>query len=287
MPTSNSKTDQPKAGVLYVVATPIGNLADMSKRAVQVLSSVDAVAVEDTRHSRVLFNQFGIKTRMISLNEQNEAGKIPALLSMLGRGEDIALISDAGTPLVSDPGFLLVRAAREAGLRVSPVPGASAMIAALSVAGLPTNRFVFEGFLPAKRAARRKALTSLLAETRTIIVYESVHRIVDSLGDMAQVFGEDREAAVARELTKKFETVVYGRLGDLAQNLPKDPASLKGEFVVVIKGAEVVEGSLAEAGKLLQMLLEELPAAQAARVAAKMTGVPRKTLYQMALGTDR
>ncbi|RTZ58180.1 MAG: 16S rRNA (cytidine(1402)-2'-O)-methyltransferase [Gammaproteobacteria bacterium] len=287
MPASNSKTDQPKAGVLYVVATPIGNLADMSERAVQILSSVDAVAAEDTRHSRVLFSHFGIKTRMISLNEQNEAGKIPALLSMLGRGEDIALISDAGTPLISDPGFQLVRAARETGLRVSPVPGASAMIAALSVAGLPTDRFVFEGFLPARPVARRKALTRLLTEPRTVVLYESVHRIIDSLNDMVRVLGEDRQAVVARELTKKFETVVHGRLGDLAQKLSQDRASLKGEFVVVIAGSAALEEDLADARKLLQALLEELPAAQAARVAAKMTGVSRKILYRMALAADR
>ncbi len=287
MPTSNSKTDQHKAGVLYVVATPIGNLADISQRAVQVLSSVDVVAAEDTRHSRVLFSHFGISTPMVCINEQNESAKIPALLSRLANGENVALISDAGTPLVSDPGFLLVRAARDAGVQVSPVPGACAMIAALSVAGLPTDRFVFEGFLPARAAARRKALTRLLGETRTIIMYESVHRIENSLADMAQVLGAERKAVVARELTKKFETVVHGRLAELAQMLSQDPASLKGEFVVIIEGSDGLRDSLADASKLLLALLEELPAAQAARVAAKITGVSRKTLYQMAVDAAR
>lgn len=278
MPNSSSKK-----GTLFVVATPIGNLGDMSERAVTTLSSADVVAAEDTRHSRHLFNHFGIKTRMVSLNEQNETEKIPALLAMLAKGQDVALISDAGTPLISDPGFLFTRAAREKGFCTSPVPGSNAAIAALSVAGLPTDRFVFEGFLPAKSTARRKALTELLPETRTIVFYESVHRILDSLRDMADVLGAGRQATVARELTKKFETISHGQLGELARSLPENPDSLKGEFVVVVEGRSPVEDKLAKAEKLLTVLLEELPAAQAARITAKITGIPRKKLYQMTL----
>ncbi len=278
MPNTSSKT-----GKLYVVATPIGNLADMSQRAIDVLSSVDVVAAEDTRHSRVLFNQFGINTRMVSLNEQNEGGRVAALLAMLEQGKDVALISDAGTPLVSDPGFLLVRAVREAGYEATPAPGPSAMIAALSVAGLPTDRFVFEGFLPAKSTARRKALTALLSESRTMVFYESVHRIVASLGDIVDVMGADRQLTVAREMTKKFETITHGAAASVLDALSARPDALKGEFVIVVEGRSSPDAGLADAEKLLMALLDELPAAQAARVAAKVTGAPRKALYQMAL----
>lgn len=272
-------------GTLYIVATPIGNLEDMTPRARQVLAAVDLVAAEDTRHSGKLLKAFGIDTPLLSLHDHNEVERTPQLLERLRAGQSVALISDAGTPLISDPGFNLVRAAREAGIAISPIPGASALIAALSVAGLPTDRFAFEGFLPAKAAARRARLSELADETRTLVFYESVHRLAEALEDMAAGFGPGRHAVVARELTKLHETVFDGALATLAQTVAEDANQQKGEVVVLIAGREQSGGEKIAIGadKVLEILLAELPVKQAAALAAKITGGKKNELYQRAL----
>ena len=274
-----------RPGVLYVVATPIGNLEDISARALKVLAEVDRVAAEDTRHSGALLAHFGIRTPLTSLHEHNEAARSTWLLERLRAGEDVALISDAGTPLISDPGFDLVRAARRAGIAVSPIPGASALVAALSVSGLPTDRFIFEGFLPPKAAARRERLAALAAETRTLVFYESVHRLAESLTDMAAVFGAARPAVLARELTKLHEGVREAPLEGLAHWAAQDPAATKGEVVVMVAGAAVADGPAldAEAERVLKLLLTELPVKQAAALAAGITGRKKNVLYERAL----
>lgn len=267
-------------GVLHVVATPIGNLADLSPRAQQVLRDVDAICAEDTRHTRALLAHFGIDTPALALHEHNEEALAGRVVARLLAGESLALVSDAGTPLVSDPGFRLVRAAREAGVRVSPVPGPSAVVAALSVAGLPSDRFTFEGFLPAKATARREALARLAGEPRTLVFYESSHRIIETLADMRGAFGDDRPAALARELTKLFETVLDGSLADLQAQVDADPNQRKGEFVVVVQGAgDDADAQLAEGRRVYMLLSAHLPPSSAARLAAEITGAPRKALY--------
>ena len=272
-------------GVLYVVATPIGNLQDMSARATETLARVSRVAAEDTRHSRKLMLHFGINTSMVALHEHNEREQTQSLLQALGHGEDIALISDAGTPLISDPGFFLVRAARQAGIPVVAIPGPAACIAALSIAGLPTDRFVFEGFLPAKQVARGKRLERLRDEPRTLVFYESSHRIMDCLADMVTVFGGDRQAVLARELTKIFETSQGGTLAELFDWLLDDSKQQKGEFVIVVHGRPEAEAETvdADARRVLGILMQELPLKQAASLAAKITGVPKNTLYSYGL----
>lgn len=277
--------DSEKAGVLYVVATPIGNRADISQRALEVLGSVAQVLAEDTRHSGALLRSLGLTTPLLSLHEHNEQAQVDGVLARLREGHDLALISDAGTPLISDPGYRVVRAARLAGITVVPVPGPSALITALSVAGLPTDRFVFEGFLPAKSAARRAQLHSLTAETRTLILYESSHRIQECLADLAEIFGSARAAVIARELTKAFEQVQGGTLAELNAWLAADTNRLRGEFVVLIAGAPPAEQSEinAEARRVLEILLRELPVKQAASLAAEITGARRNALYQLAL----
>lgn len=271
-----------KRGRLWVVATPIGHLDDLSPRAREVLRSVGVIAAEDTRHSAPLLAQVGSRARTLALHEHNEREQGARLVAQLLAGEDVALISDAGTPLVSDPGFRLVRAAREAGCEVSPVPGPCAAIAALSAAGLPSDRFVFEGFLPAKAAARRERLTALAAESRTLIFYESSHRIVESLADAAAVFGATRAAVLARELTKLFETILAGSLGELVERVTADPNQQRGEFVLLVAGAEgaAADAQLAEGRRVFALLREELPPARAAKLAAAITGAPRKALYE-------
>ncbi len=268
-------------GKLWVVATPIGNLEDFSVRAQKVLRTVDLIAAEDTRHSAALLKQFGIATRTLALHEHNEREASEDLVRRLRDGASIALISDAGTPLVSDPGFRLVRAARAAGVTVSPVPGACAAIAALSVAGLASDRFVFEGFLPAKGAARRARLNELVAETRTLLFYESSHRVVESLADMAQAFGAERHAVLARELTKLFETVLDDTLGALAERVAQDADQQRGEFVLLIAGAEAADDAarLAEGRRVFELLRKELPPSRAAKLASEITGASRKALY--------
>lgn len=270
-----------QAGKLWVVATPIGNLDDLSPRARATLAGADLIAAEDTRHSAALLQHAGIATRCVALHEHNEREVSTGLVERLRSGANIALISDAGTPLISDPGFRLVRAAREAGIVVSPVPGACAAIAALSAAGLPSDRFVFEGFLPSKSAARRAHLLSLHGETRTLIFHESSHRIVETLDDLVAVFGGARRAVVARELTKLFETVLDGTLAELAARVAADPNQQRGEFVVLVAGAaeDAAAARLAEGRRVFATLRKELPPGRAAALAAEITGAPRKQLY--------
>ncbi|HZV22801.1 MAG TPA: 16S rRNA (cytidine(1402)-2'-O)-methyltransferase [Luteimonas sp.] len=268
------------AGTLHVVATPIGNLGDLSPRALETLKSVAAVCAEDTRHTRQLLAHYGIERPLLALHEHNEEEVASKLVSRLLAGDSLALVSDAGTPLVSDPGFRLVRAARSAGVRVSPVPGACAFIAALSVAGLPSDRFVFEGFLPAKAGARRERLAQLVAEPRTLVFYESAHRIADALEDFATAFGGDRRAVLARELTKLFETVLDGTLAQLHKQVVGDANQRKGEFVLLVQGAgDDADARIAEGRRLYAKLGEHLPPSTAAKLAAELSGAPRKALY--------
>ncbi|AKT32220.1 16S rRNA (cytidine(1402)-2'-O)-methyltransferase [Pseudomonas syringae pv. actinidiae] len=273
-------------GSLYVVATPIGNLDDMSVRALKVLREVALIAAEDTRHSARLMQHFGISTPLAACHEHNERDEGSRFITRLLAGEDIALISDAGTPLISDPGYHLVRQARAAGVPVVPVPGACALIAALSAAGLPSDRFIFEGFLPAKAVGRRAKLELVKEEPRTLIYYEAPHRILECLQDMELVFGADRHALLAREITKTFETLKGLPLGELRAFVEADSNQQRGECVVLVAGwtqpeDEDVIG--AEARRILDLLLEEMPLKRAAALAAEITGVRKNLLYQVAL----
>jgi 16S rRNA (cytidine1402-2'-O)-methyltransferase len=280
MAGTTSSAGPATSATLYVVATPIGNIGDLSPRALDVLKSVGAICAEDTRHTRQLLARHGVEKPLVALHEHNEDALAERLVARLLAGESLALVSDAGTPLVSDPGFRLVRAARVAGVRVSPLPGPCAFVAALSAAGLPSDRFVFEGFLPAKAGARRERLQQLAAETRTLSFYESAHRIEEALADMALVFGDDRPAVVARELTKLFETILDGSLGDLRDRVAADPNQRKGEFVVLVQGApDAVDARLVEGRRLYAALGEHLPPSTAAKIAAELSGAPRKALY--------
>ena len=268
------------AGTLFVVATPIGNLGDMAPRALDTLRGVAAICAEDTRRSGQLLAHFGIATPLLALHEHNEDAIAQRIVTRLQAGESLALVSDAGTPLVSDPGFRLVRAARAAGIKVSPIPGASALIAALSAAGLPSDRFVFEGFLPAKASARRERLAQLAGEPRTLIFYESSHRIEEALDDAVAAFGGDRPGVLARELTKLFETVLDGSLAQLQARVEADADQRKGEFVVLVQGApEAADAKVAEGRRLYARLCEHLPPSTAAKLAADLSGAPRKALY--------
>jgi 16S rRNA (cytidine1402-2'-O)-methyltransferase len=277
------------AGILYVVATPIGNLDDMTPRAVAVLKNVQVIAAEDTRHSSRLLAHFQIPTSTMALHEHNERELAPKIIVRIEGGEDVALISDAGTPLVSDPGFHLVRLAREQGIKVVPIPGVSAVMTALSVSGLPSDRFVFEGFLPHKSGARQKRLQTLAAEPRTLIFYEAPHRILDTLQDMAAVFGPQRHAVLARELTKTFETIKGAGLGELLEWVKSDANQQKGEMVVLVHGAPESDSATsdAEAARILKLLMDELPLGQASALAAKITGLKKKQLYRMGLAETR
>lgn len=273
-------------GSLYVVATPIGNLDDISARALNILRSVALVAAEDTRHSARLMQHFGIGTPLAACHEHNERDQGGRFLARLLAGEDVALISDAGTPLISDPGYHLVRQARAAGVAVVPVPGACALIAALSAAGLPSDRFIFEGFLPAKAAGRRARLEQVKEEPRTLIFYEAPHRILECLQDMQAVFGEERPALLARELTKTFETLKGMPLAELAAWVAADSNQQRGECVVLVAGWQAPEGEEAvssEALRVLNLLLAEMPLKRAAALAAEITGVRKNVLYQAAL----
>ncbi|WP_253475076.1 16S rRNA (cytidine(1402)-2'-O)-methyltransferase [Natronocella acetinitrilica] len=275
------------SGTLYIVATPIGNLDDISRRAQQTLRDVAVIAAEDTRHSGRLLQACGIVTPMVSLHEHNEQSRADTLVRRLRDGDSVALISDAGTPLVSDPGYRLVYAAAAAGIRISPIPGPSSVIAALSVAGLPSDRFVFEGFLPAKPGARRKRLEQLTNESRSLVLLESSHRIAAALRDMCAVFGPRRQAVVARELTKLHETVLRGELEVLVTQVEGDADQQRGEFTLVIAGAPESENDgtvgAMDLRTLLAALLEELPPTKAASVAAKLVKRPRREVYALAV----
>ncbi len=271
-------------GFLYVVATPIGNLSDITERAKRILTDVDLIAAEDTRHTGSLLKHLNISNKLISLHDHNERSQAEKLIERLKSGKNIALVSDAGTPLISDPGYHLVREVRAAGYKVVPIPGACAMIAALSSSGLATDRFVFEGFLPSKSGARTKQLEVLKNEPRTLVFYESTHRIVDSLTDIRDVFGEDRTATIARELTKTFETIHTDTLENLVTWIKNDSNQTRGEFVLVISGNEqALSADESNADRMVDILSKKLPLTQATSVVAEITGERKKPLYQRAL----
>ena len=273
-------------GTLFVVATPIGNRGDLSPRARETLATVDLIAAEDTRHTGPWLAQLGITAPLVSLHEHNESERTPGLIERLARGERVALVADAGTPLISDPGWRLVAAAAAAGIQVVPLPGPCAAIAALSVAGLPTDRFAFEGFLPARGAARRARLEALAQEPRTLIFYEAPHRLAVALADLAAGFGAERPAVLARELTKLHETLYRDSLGALAARARSDPQLVRGEAVLVVAGAaaaEVPPQAVESLDRLLQALLRALPLSAAVEVAVESTGLKRNQLYQRAL----
>jgi len=270
------------SGTLFIVATPIGNLEDLSPRARQTLAEVDLIAAEDTRRTGRLLSHFGVKTRLLALHDHNEADRAAALIDKLQSGKNIALVSDAGTPLISDPGYRLVRAAHDADITVAPIPGPSALTAALSVAGLPTDRFCFEGFLPAKKKARCDTLANLVNETRTIVFFESVHRIQDCLNDLVDIFGGERRAFVARELTKMHEQGVSAMLSELAQHVASEEIPHKGELVVIVEGGDAGSSSL-EVDRLLVELSGKLPDKEVARIVSKVTGEKRNALYKRLL----
>lgn len=291
--TNSASTSTPvpvsATGILYVVATPIGNLADMVPRAVETLQTVALIAAEDTRHSSRLLAHFDIKTPAVAYHDHSDEQRTEQLLQRLLAGESVALISDAGTPLVSDPGYRLVRSARQRHIPVVPVPGACAMIAALSAAGLPSDRFAFEGFLPAKQTARSHVLQSLAAETRTLIFYEAPHRILETLQDVANIFGVEREVVIARELTKTFETIRSGTAAALAEWVAGDSNQQRGEIVLLVHGAAAREAADMgpESERVMRILLDELPIKQAASLGAKLTGLKKNFLYQWALENTR
>ncbi len=277
-------------GTLYVVATPIGNLGDLATRAREILGGVQRVAAEDTRHTRTLLQQFGIAAILVSLHEHNEEAACGELVERLAAGESVALVSDAGTPLLSDPGYRLVRRAREHGIAVRPVPGPSAITAALSVAGLPTDRFAFEGFLPPKSAARRRRLEALAAHTGTLVFFEAPHRILATLEDIRLVLGEERELVIARELTKRFETVLAGTAGAVHERVAADPDQQRGEIVLLVHGAPprpATAGLEPEVARVVETLAAELPLKQAAALAAAITGEKKNRLYRHALEAAR
>lgn len=270
-------------GLLYVVATPIGNLADISARALHTLGSVQLIAAEDTRHSARLLHHYGIKTPCIALHEHNEREMSVTLLERLASGISIALICDAGTPLISDPGYHLVRGARAHHISVVPIPGACALISALSASGLPSDRFVFEGFLPAHAGPRKSRLEALKDEPRTLIFYESPHRVLECLIDLAATLGQDRPAVIARELTKTFETVHGASLAELCAWMQADNNQQKGEFVILVQGSIITGSMTGEAERIVRILLRELPLKQAAALAAEITGLKKNALYDYAL----
>ena len=271
-------------GVLYVVATPIGNLEDFSARACKVLRDADAVLAEDTRRTRVLLERFSIPTPIRAIHEHNERRETPRLVARMLEGERLALVSDAGTPLVSDPGYVLVRAARSHDVPVYCVPGPSAVIAALSISGLPTDRFTFEGFLPARRSLRRRALGMLEKEVRTMVFYEAPHRLEDALRDFCAIFGGEREAAIARELTKRFESVTSGSLADLLDDVRSRRIPARGEIVVVVRGGTPAEDEEDTTDTMLRAILDEgVAVRRTAAIAARLTGKPRNALYRRAL----
>lgn len=271
-------------GQLFIVPTPIGNLADITQRALEVLQAVDLIAAEDTRHTGLLLQHFGINARLFALHDHNEQQKAETLVAKLKEGQNIALVSDAGTPLINDPGYHLVRTCREAGIRVVPLPGPCAAITALSAAGLPSDRFCYEGFLPAKSKGRRDALRAIEAEPRTLIFYESTHRLLDSLEDIVAVLGESRYVVLARELTKTWETIHGAPVGELLAWVKEDENRRKGEMVLIVEGHKAQEDDLpADALRTLALLQAELPLKKAAALAAEIHGVKKNALYKYAL----
>ncbi len=270
-------------GTLYIVATPIGNLEDLSPRARRILSDVDLILAEDTRHSATLLNAFDISARTLAFHENNEERMIDRIINRLATGSNIALIADAGTPLISDPGFKLVRQAHAENIPVTPAPGPTALIAALSAAGVAPGKFQFEGFAPVRAAARRKRLAALADITHTLVFYEAPHRIKTFLADAATIFGADREACIARELTKKFETIRHGTLGRLLDWIESDPDQNRGEFVVVIGGARQEHHDHAELTALLKVLLKHLSLRQSVQIAAELAGVGKNQIYEVAV----
>lgn len=273
-------------GILYIVATPIGNLQDITQRALETFSQVDLIAAEDTRHSGLLLSHYGIKKPFFALHDHNEQEKASVLVEKLKQGVNIALISDAGTPLISDPGFHLVRQCREAGIRVVPLPGACAAITALCASGIASDRFCFEGFLPAKSKARKDRLENIMEEDRTLIFYESTHRILDTLVDMQEVLGQDRYVVLARELTKTWETIVGDTVKNLRQWLVEDPNRTKGEMVLIVEGKPKQENEaefVPQAIKALTLLTQELPLKKAAAIVAELYGYKKNALYQFGL----
>jgi 16S rRNA (cytidine1402-2'-O)-methyltransferase len=271
-------------GTLYIIATPIGNLTDISQRAIKTLSDVDVVACEDTRHTKRLLDAYSITNKTISLHDHNERQKQEYIASLLKDGKNIALVSDAGTPLISDPGFHLVRHCRELGLSVSPIPGACAAIAALSVAGLPTDRFSFEGFLPSKSGARQSVLTAVAHETRTMVFYDAPRRAIDTVTDIVAVLGGDRDIVIARELTKTFETVYSDKAENILTWLAQDPNQLRGEMVLIIEGHKADPNEmLPQAITTLKLLLTEMKPKKACAITAEIHGVKKNALYDIAL----
>ena len=271
------------SGTLFVVATPIGNLEDLTPRARQTLATVNLVAAEDTRHTRRLLMTISAKPALMALHDYNEVRATQEVIKALEDGKDVALVSDAGTPLLSDPGYRLVDAAHARAIRVVPLPGASAVTAALSAAGLPTDRFCFEGFAPAKRAARRQWLEALSCESRTIVMYESVHRIAGCLADLVEVLGAERRAFVGRELTKLHEQCVRATLGELLGMIEDGRIATKGEFVLVIEGGEYEAGVAIDTDRMLRLLTASLSAKEAARIASEITGEKKNALYERVL----
>jgi 16S rRNA (cytidine1402-2'-O)-methyltransferase len=269
-------------GTLYVVGTPIGNLEDLSPRARAVLGEVDLIAAEDTRRTRGLLSTIGLNTPLIAYHEHNEAQRAPQLVERLRGGESVALVSDAGTPLISDPGWVLVRAAAAAGVRIVTIPGPSALTAALAVGGLPTDRFVFEGFLPRRAAARSERLRQLSGEARTMVFYESVHRVAETLAALEEALGAERPAVLARELTKLHEQIRRGTVAELRRALAAEEIPLKGEFVLLVAGrAEPEQADEADAKRLYALLSRELPPNKAVALTAEITGLPRNSVYRL------
>jgi len=271
-------------GTLYIVATPIGNLSDLSQRAIEVLTQVDIIACEDTRHTQRLLSAYSIKNKTLSMHDHNERQRQEYIATLLQEGKSLALVSDAGTPLISDPGFHLVRHCRQLGLSVSPVPGACAAIAALSVAGLPTDRFSFEGFLPSKAGARQSTLANLLEEPRTMVFYDAPRRAIDTVEDIVKVLGGERYVVIARELTKTFETVHSDTAANLLAWLQEDPNQLKGEMVLIIEGHRVDLNVIpAKAIATLKLLLAEMKPKTACAITAEIYSVKKNALYEIAL----
>lgn len=277
------EADVKHVGQLSVVATPIGNLGDISHRALEILASVDFILAEDTRHSKRLLNHYGINSKLRSCHEHNEESQVEWVKSQLDQGLNLALISDAGTPLISDPGFVLVRALRAQGYRIVTVPGPSSIIAALSIAGLPTDRFIYDGFLPSKSNSRQSALGQYINESRTVVLLESSHRIKACLSDLVDTLGGSRQVVIARELTKRYETVITGTCEQVLALFEQGEDQCRGEFVILLAGVEEIPKEEAEVMSILKVLLSEMPLKQAAGLAAKLTGRRKNQVYEMAI----